>query len=447
MKTITITAAKVATLGAVLMLAASAVLVANAAVNITSATINSGASATVYPGDSVTVDVSGSKDGEQCANNWTITRVTVEGVDSYDSVLNLTGSGSNGPISDSVSFTAPAPGNYVVTVEVIGGESGPTLTCPASVMDTWEAELSLEVLAPVDPYIQILSISPLVEERVVGDTNPLTYVAEVQVGGAPVSGNLQCVVFDIFGLGDGQQKVEVVGANTPEIYEVQYTYTDISGYALGEYPVVAIATDVACDSLPDDFSADYEGDASGAYSDADAVLHIVEPQPEFTVSIEITGDGSGTVTCLIEEVEQDCGGTFENGTELTLVATPDEGSNFDSSWTVGAGTCTGNTTPCSVTVTSNLNLVAHFALNSSNNNNSSSNSGGGGSRASGTRVGDRDNNNDTTDEEAPEGEVLGASTDEMPAGAPNTGAGSTAPIAVQLPSLVAVLSTARNSRN
>jgi hypothetical protein len=71
-------------------------------------------------------------------------------------------------------------------------------------------------------------------------------------------------------------------------------------------------------------------------------------------------------------------------------------------------------------------------------------SGGGGS-SSGTRVGTRSG--------TPTGEVLGASTSTptgvvlgdatttMPVGAPNTGAGGTAPITVSLPTLVAILST------
>jgi hypothetical protein len=308
-----------------------------------------------------------------------------------------------------------------VLVELFQGDEEPSLGCPETV---WDSEtLSLDVV--IDPYIQILSISPLDEVRELGDTDPVTYVAEVEVGGDPVAGHLQCVVFDIFGLGDGQQTVSV-DYSTAGTYFVDLAY-DISTYALGDYPVVAVAVDAPCDTLADSFSSDYEGDASDTYTDADTVLHIVEPAPEqYSVSIEVTGDGSGSITtdgeledgiaCYSEGEEQDCEGTYEEGTELTLVATPDEGSNFDSSWTVGSGTCTGNTTPCTVTVNSNLNLVAHFALNSTDDNDNDSSSSRG-SRSSGTRVGDRDNN-DT--DEAPEGEVLGASTDEMPAGAPNT---------------------------
>jgi len=76
----------------------------------------------------------------------------------------------------------------------------------------------------------------------------------------------------------------------------------------------------------------------------------------------------------------------------------------------------------------------------------------GGSSSSGTRVGDRDRNNDssnTPDGEVlgdststPEGQVLGEATSVMPVGAPNTGAGGTSAVQVTLPTLVAIL-TAR----
>jgi hypothetical protein len=67
MKTITITAAKVATMGAIFMVATSVALVAYAAVSITTATLSD---STVAPGESVTVDVTASKTGGGCANNW-----------------------------------------------------------------------------------------------------------------------------------------------------------------------------------------------------------------------------------------------------------------------------------------------------------------------------------------------------------------------------------------
>ncbi|QQR64445.1 hypothetical protein IPH92_02640 [Candidatus Kaiserbacteria bacterium] len=61
-----------------------------------------------------------------------------------------------------------------------------------------------------------------------------------------------------------------------------------------------------------------------------------------------------------------------------------------------------------------------------------------GSDGSGPRRGSRRHSSNNNDDE-PEGEVLGESTSIMPIGAPNTGAGGTAPHAVQFPILTAIL--------
>lgn len=161
---------------------------------------------------------------------------------------------------------------------------------------------------------------------------------------------------------------------------------------------------------------------------------------EYSLDITMIGDGLGNVMsdgegikCYIqlpegEEQVNDCSEIYPEGTEVTLTATPNAGSNFDSSWTVGAGTCTGNTTPCTVTVNSDLSLTAHFSLNVA-----PIISHGGHSRKSSKKV---------------TGEVLGESTStpealsdvaDMPVGAPNTGAGGTSPVVITLPTLSAIL--------
>lgn len=144
----------------------------------------------------------------------------------------------------------------------------------------------------------------------------------------------------------------------------------------------------------------------------------VEPG-EFLLTLDLTGEGNGKVLgdgidCDSNAEETDCAQTYASGTVVELTVTPDDDSTFDESWTVGAGTCTGNNSPCSVTMNGNLNLVAHFGVAQS--------SGGGGRVRSGGGDGDDG------------GEVLGA-TDvipqvlgvtqvaQVPTGAPNTGAG------------------------
>lgn len=142
----------------------------------------------------------------------------------------------------------------------------------------------------------------------------------------------------------------------------------------------------------------------------------------FTLTIALSGDGHGHVTsadgfisCSSQPVEGmevtgDCSETYPVGTVVNLTATPHEGSNFDNSWAAGFGTCTGNTTPCQVTITQNVDLSAHFALNQS----SSGGGGGGGSRRS---------RSSSSDEPVPQ--VLGEQTSVVPTGAPDAGAGGT----------------------
>jgi uncharacterized repeat protein (TIGR01451 family) len=139
----------------------------------------------------------------------------------------------------------------------------------------------------------------------------------------------------------------------------------------------------------------------------------------YTLDITVTGDGTGEingdgiVNCTNREGEEEgvCQVTnITSGTTFNLSATSDEGSNFDSSWTVGAGTCTGNATPCQITVTGNTSLTAHFGLNQTT---TTTTSGGGGSRRGGGIV--LGINNDE-----PQGQVLGATFEP---GLPNTGNG------------------------
>src|SRR3989344_4703254 len=94
------------------------------------------------------------------------------------------------------------------------------------------------------------------------------------------------------------------------------------------------------------------------------------PTPTYTLTLTTSGDGNGVVTgaginCdsnFVESEEQsnnDCTETYDEGTEVTLTATPDTGSNFDSSWatTLGnGGTCSTNTTPCIVTMNGNVTI-------------------------------------------------------------------------------------------
>lgn len=464
---ISINFAKTAVVGAILLLAFSAILIANAAVTLNSATLSDN---NVEPGDAVTVNVSVNKTGSACENNFGFTRVTVDG-NVYESAIgSYTGTGN---VLDSVNFNAPAvDGVYDVEVEIYNGvEVGLTCTEQLWASDT----LTLTVETVVDPYIEVLSISPLDEERIVGDTNPVTYVAEIEVGGTPDSATLQCVIFDIF-QGDGWQTVDVnLGAG---VHQVQLDY-DISGMAVGDYDVVAIASEETCaDATDGDFNTDTYRDNGNTQYDAETVLHIVEDEvPPACRLNEVFGNvwgdddqndelGEGESLKTAWEVK------ISNG-ETTQTTTTDEEGNYSFCVDYGTWTIT-QTSPEGWTysypddgewvitfeapVLSFLDQVINFfvptALAAVAPNNgplnfgvfqlptysqaSYSNGGGG----NGTRVELRDGGGSSDDEDeddAPEGEVLGESTSVVPVGAPSTGAGGASPLSLDLNILTAIL--------
>jgi len=448
---ISINSAKTAVVGAILLLAFAAAFVANADVTNVSATINGSDSATVAVNAPVQVAVSADKgqDGG-CDNNWRSTVVSLDG--NFVHEENLGSVSGFGVVNDSFDFSAPAtPGEYVVLIEVMGGgESFGQTVCDDD--QVWgSVELSLTVYEPVAPFIQVLSIDPKDEVRVYGDTNPLTYTAEVAIGGVPTSAHLQCVIFDIF-RGDSWNTV-AVDFDTEGTYDeedgISFTY-DISTYATGTYPVNVVALDVACDDLPDGFDTqDYLG--TDLDETQETTLTIVDPQVErHTLTVTINGDGFGNVktdgevedsiACYTEGEEQDCSGTYPEGTEITLVAAPDEGSNFNSSW---SGACVGNNPVCVIVMNGAQAVNAHFALNTTPGY--SQGSYGGGGNGNGVRVeltddGDDDRDEDEDEDDRPEPEVLGESTSVVPVGAPATGAGG-ASASLDLSVLTAILTT------
>jgi hypothetical protein len=136
----------------------------------------------------------------------------------------------------------------------------------------------------------------------------------------------------------------------------------------------------------------------------------------FVLDVTTSGDGHGLadgngISCDTDTEEDDCSEVYVAGTVVTLTATPDEGSNFEGSW---SGACTGNNPVCQITMNGNQQINAHFALNSNGGGSNGGGSGGGSHRRGGGNTGD--------------GEVLGAATTTdqtsiIPLGAPNTGFG------------------------
>lgn len=149
----------------------------------------------------------------------------------------------------------------------------------------------------------------------------------------------------------------------------------------------------------------------------------------FTLTVAITGEGSGGVTgggeggiqcSTLGGESNDCSQVYPAGTVVNLSAIPYEGSNFDNSWTVGAGTCTGNNTPCAVTMNANVDLTAHFDLNGDDDSTVTRTGRRGGGGGGTPRV---------LGESTPTPMVLGEQVTAVPYGAPDTGAGGAAPVA------------------
>lgn len=167
-----------------------------------------------------------------------------------------------------------------------------------------------------------------------------------------------------------------------------------------------------------------------------------------TLTVTITGDGEGRVEDNAERVfcanyetgtTTVCSALYDVGTLVTLSAIANEGSSFEDSWTVGAGTCNATTTPCQVTLLTDTALTAHFTKmsNGGNNGGNDNGNGNGSTQGSGNSGGGKkielgktsDSSSNTSNGEGgdmtlPDGEVLGENVT-IPVGAPVTGAGGT----------------------
>jgi len=76
----------------------------------------------------------------------------------------------------------------------------------------------------------------------------------------------------------------------------------------------------------------------------------------YTLSVSKSGTGSGTVSGVGINCGSDCSETVNSGTQITLSASPSSGSTF-TGWSGGGCSGTGN---CTVTVNSNISVVANF---------------------------------------------------------------------------------------
>ena len=91
----------------------------------------------------------------------------------------------------------------------------------------------------------------------------------------------------------------------------------------------------------------------------------------YSLNASTTGSGYGMVfgsnsliNCGVNAGATLCGATVFSGTSVTLTATPANGSNF-TGWTISGsstGTCTGKTSPCTLTVNANTTVAANFGV-------------------------------------------------------------------------------------
>ncbi len=86
--------------------------------------------------------------------------------------------------------------------------------------------------------------------------------------------------------------------------------------------------------------------------------------PQHLLTVTKSGGGNGTVKAAQAGIN--CGATctsmaaaYYQGTEVELTVTPGKGSSFGG-WSTGAGTCTGTTNPCKVTMSSAKSVKAEF---------------------------------------------------------------------------------------
>jgi hypothetical protein len=103
----------------------------------------------------------------------------------------------------------------------------------------------------------------------------------------------------------------------------------------------------------------WSGDCSGSsvscvliMSNNRSAVATFQPVPQFTLSVTTSGSGSGTVT------RNPSASSYASGTSVTLTATPSSGSVF-AGW---SGACSGTSSTCSVTMTSNQSVGATFTL-------------------------------------------------------------------------------------
>lgn len=110
---------------------------------------------------------------------------------------------------------------------------------------------------------------------------------------------------------------------------------------------------------PAGVTADGTGRKLFVANSTDSAIDVYDLIPLWNLTVTTDGTGSGSVTCDGDV----CADSYLDGTSVTLDATADAHSTF-TGWNVtgdGTTTCTGTTSPCTVTMGADVDVTATFA--------------------------------------------------------------------------------------
>jgi hypothetical protein len=248
-----------------------------------------------------------------------------------------------------VEIEVEGPGEGVVECEVNGG---PAELCPENETYPYETELTL--------YAEEESGSEFVEWE--GDCSGVE--AECSLIVDEDLGVIASFAFEppfelaigAGGTGAGSFECEVNGGE-PEACEEEYEEGD--------------EVNVLAEPKPGSEFVEWNGDCdfvSGNECEVEmtsdkSVEAVFDLVPTYSLAVTLAGEGEGTVECEVEGgPAEECEAEYEEGTELTLVATPESGSTF-AGFSAGTGSASGcSTSPCTFTIAAVSAVTATFDL-------------------------------------------------------------------------------------
>jgi hypothetical protein len=102
--------------------------------------------------------------------------------------------------------------------------------------------------------------------------------------------------------------------------------------------------------------AGIEAECQLTVEEALSVSAVFVPEPPFELTVLTAGSGTGSVSCEVQGEECEAGAEYEEGTQIVLLATAKEGSEF-ASWS-GCDSVTGN--ECEVEMNADRTVTASF---------------------------------------------------------------------------------------